>query len=134
MVGVTMILPTPPQLLIHYVREMAKVEGGLAMIADSGCTFSCFTKLIGRIDGTHLDSVVPVTIGDGSTLRFPGTDLYCATMGGQGTATYDVLFRAGTSGMGNGSVLSEIMLRTVFNVRSILREKVSAMIYPATSH
>ena len=34
-------------------------------------------------------------------------------------ATYDVLFRAGTypSGMSDGSVLSELMLRSVFNVR-----------------
>jgi hypothetical protein len=126
MIDVAVIPLASPLPLAHYIREMAGMEGGLAVI-DSDCTFSFLTKPIGKIDGTHLESVVPVAVRDASTLRFPGTDLYCASMGGQGMATYDVLFRAGTypDGMDDVSSLSQLMLRSVFNVRFTPGEGIS---------
>ena len=59
-------------------------------------------------------------IGARRLVSFPGTDLYCVTIGGQGPVTYDILFRAATypPGIGDGSVISEVITRTFFNSHS----------------
>ena len=102
----------------HY-QEMIE-QGGIMAMVDSGGTFTCFAQPVGKVSDTHSSSNISVTLGGGSTFSFPGTDLYSVEVGGQGSITYDVLCRASTypPGTDDGSVISEIILKTFFNSRS----------------
>ena len=88
---------------------------------DNGCIFTAMmqSERIGLIEKTFIKNAVPVTIGDSSSVTFPGTDLYCCRMGGRGQNAYDVLFRAGTyPDNGIGNVMSGTILQSIFDFSS----------------
>ena len=112
---------TTTQSLEAVVARM-ELEGGAVALADNGATVNCLVVPVGRIPGTRLGDVIPVSIGDASEIRINSTDIYCVELGGtEGSASYDYMFRGGlypNPDRAIGNVISETILHSLLEMHS----------------
>ena len=96
--------------------------GGVVALADNGATVNCLVSPVGRVPGTSLGDVIPVSIGDASEIRINSTDIYCVELGGtEESARYDYMFRGGLypdPAQAIGNVVSETILHGLLEIHS----------------